>query len=361
MGTRIIGTGRCLPSVEVDNDTLLRFLGPPLKPGGDPITGAWLEEHFGIRTRRFDFDFAAGRKLRPEEGGLFDNDLATGAVEDALNEAGISAQQLDSVVHVSCTPDRDPRCLQNMIGLARKLGLRSDADLDHHNLGCAGLAKGLRSARASIAGGLARYVAVVASNTTSPQLVRANYVDQNRPGFEWAWLSPTVFADGSGAMVLTDDAPAGSGLLATAYETHPEIELVRFPGGGGLNPTCLLNAFDHAYVMDARAVSTVFEPLMKRNLEMLRAATRMEARDFDWVLVHQANGPLVRAFGATLGLPESRVPTNIERYGNTSSASTLLLLDELRKSGDIKAGQTVLFLWIGAGVGAMNGFAAFRM
>lgn len=361
MGIRIIGTGRHLPEQEADNDMLLAFLGPPRKPGGEPITGSWLEKHFGVKRRRFDFDFAAGRKRIPEEGGLFDNDLAARAVENALREAGISARELDSVVHVSCTPDRDPRCLQNMIGLVRMLGLRSDADLDHQNLGCAGLAKGLRSARASIVGGLARYVAVVASNTTSPQLVRDHYADQKRLGFEWAWLSPAVFADGAAAMILTDDAPAGSGLLATAYETHPETELVRFPGGGGLNPTCLLNTAEHAYVMDAKAVSTVFEPLMRRNLEMLRAATGMEATNFDWVLVHQANGPLVRAFGATLGLPESRVPINIDRYGNTSSASTLLLLDELRKSGEIKTGQTVLFLWIGAGVGAMNGFAAFRM
>lgn len=361
MGVRIIGTGSYLPPREVYNTTLLEFLGPPKKPSGEPVTGAWLEERFGIRSRRFDFDFAAGRKPRPDEGGIFDNDMAARAVVAALDEARIAAQQVDSIIHVSCTPDRDTRCSQNMIGLVKVLGLRTDVDVDHQNLGCAGLAKGLRNAQASIASGLARYVVVVASNTTSAQLVRDNYMDQTRPGFEWAWLSPAVFADGAAAMVLANDAPEGSGLLATAYETHPSIELVRFPGGGGLNPTCVLNGSDHAYVMDAKAVSTVFEPLMRRNIEMMHERTGMRVRDFDWVFVHQANGPLVRAFGETLGLPPERVPVNIDRCGNTSSASTLLLLDEVRKAGRIQQDQKALFLWIGAGVGAMNGFAAFRL
>lgn len=361
MAIRIIGTGSYLPPTEVYNGTLLEFLGPPMKPTGGPITGEWLEEKFGIRSRRFDFDFKAGRKLRPDEGGIFDNDMAARAVKDALDEARITAQQVDSIIHVSCTPDRDTRCSQNMIGLAKVLGLRADADVDHQNLGCAGLAKGLRNAQASIASGLARYVVVVASNTTSAQLVRENYTGQTRPGFEWAWLSPAVFADGAAAMVLANDAPDGSGLLATAYETHPSIELVRFPGGGGLNPSCALNGTDHAYVMDAKAVGTVFEPLMRRNIEMMQERTGRRVVDFDWVFVHQANGPLVRAFGETLGLPSDRVPVNIDRYGNTSSASTLLLLDEARKSGRVQPGQMVLFLWIGAGVGAMNGFAVFRL
>jgi 3-oxoacyl-[acyl-carrier-protein] synthase III len=81
--------------------------------------------------------------------------------------------------------------------------------------------------------------------------------------------------------------------------------------------------------------------------------------DFDidrvarWYL-HQANGIVVRQVSELLGLPADRVSLNVDRYGNTSAASTLLLLDEDRRASQVHAGDLVVFMWIGAGNGAMN-------
>ena len=123
--------------------------------------------------------------------------------------------------------------------------------------------------------------------------------------------------------------------------------------------------------MDGKRVRDVFAPLMQRNMQLLVEdwPTRIKPSvggDFDidrvarWYL-HQANGIVVRQASQLLGLPAERVPLNVDRYGNTSAASTLLLLDEDRRAGRVKEGDLVVFLWIGAGNGAMNGYAAVAL
>jgi len=143
---------------------------------------------------------------------------------------------------------------------------------------------------------------------------------------------------------------------------------VTYPAGGCLHRTSASNVADHLFLMDGKRVSTVFGPLMQRNMEMLADdwPTRIKpfvGADFDIGLVarwylHQANGIVVREASKQLGLPAERVPLNVDRYGNTSAASTLILLDEDRRAGRVQEGDLVVFMWIGAGNGAMNGYAA---
>lgn len=369
MGIRIVGSGSFLPPRAVGNDELMGYLGVR-KPNGDPIPGPWLEAKFGIRERRFDYDFARGRKPRPEEGGLFDSDLAIRAARAALESADRTGRAVDGFIHVSCTPDENDRCMNNLRRMKRELGLRPDADLSHGNLGCAGLAHAFRSAQAKIGSGFADSVVVAASNCCSAQLMRERYVapsgktpgDQDRrDAYQWAWLSPAIFGDGAAAVVFTNDAPAGTGLLAVEYETHEDYLLVDYPAGGGLHPATAENADDHLYLMDPKQVERAFITLMPRNVDMLRARTGLVPDNFDRIYIHQANGVLVREFGKQLGIPEERLGMNIHKYANTSAASTLLLLDEDIREGRVGPGSLVLFLWIGAGVGAMNGYAAFRL
>jgi 3-oxoacyl-[acyl-carrier-protein] synthase III len=106
---------------------------------------------------------------------------------------------------------------------------------------------------------------------------------------------------------------------------------------------------------------------MRRNLELLdegwptsfgvdgstQARHGQVAR---WYL-HQANGPLINRTIKALDLPDERVPLHIEHYANTSSASTLILLDEERRAHLVSEGDLIAFLWVGGGSGTMNGFA----
>jgi len=106
---------------------------------------------------------------------------------------------------------------------------------------------------------------------------------------------------------------------------------------------------------------------MMRNFEMLQEdwpsmVKPVVGTDFDihsvarWYL-HQANGVVVRQAAEMLGLPPERVPIGVDHYGNTSAASTLILLDEDRRAGRVHEGDLIACLWIGAGNGAMNGYS----
>jgi len=123
--------------------------------------------------------------------------------------------------------------------------------------------------------------------------------------------------------------------------------------------------------MDGVKVAEVFPPLMARNFQMLQQDWPTTVKpfagsdlDIDAVArcyLHQANGVVVRQAIAMLGLPPERVPISVDHYGNTSAASTLILLDEDRRAGRVAEGDLVVFLWIGAGNGAMNGYAAVAL
>jgi 3-oxoacyl-[acyl-carrier-protein] synthase III len=140
---------------------------------------------------------------------------------------------------------------------------------------------------------------------------------------------------------------------------------VTYPAGGCLHHTSAANLADNVFLMDGVKVAEVFAPLMTRNFQMLQDdwPTKIKATtgtDFDidsvtrWYL-HQANGVVVRRALQMLGLPPERVPIGVDYYGNTSAASTLILLDEDRRAGRVHDGDLIAFLWIGAGNGAMNG------
>jgi 3-oxoacyl-[acyl-carrier-protein] synthase-3 len=212
---------------------------------------------------------------------------------------------------------------------------------------------------------------VVASNCPSGYFAReANPHYKEHPSGN-GWLVPLIFADGGAAAVFRsgpqhDDARRG--LCMVRSETSPEVELVTYPAGGCLHHTSASNLAEHLFLMDGKRVRDVFSPLMRRNMELLEAdwPTRVKpfvGADFDidrvarWYL-HQANGIVVREASELLGLPAERVPLNVDRYGNTSAASTLILLDEDRRAGRVREGDLVVFMWIGAGNGAMNGYAA---
>lgn len=366
----VAGVGSYLPEQRVSNRTMLERIDPR-HPDGTPLAPDWIERHVGILERRLDYDFVAGKKSPRSKGGLFDGDLALRAAQAALADASVEAGQVDLLVHVSTTPDTIA-CSDHLRFLTMELGLRRGADLVHHNLGCAGLAAGFRTAAASLRSWAPATALVVASNCPSGYFAKKPGGAYRSHASGFAWLSPLVFSDGAGAVVLrsaiASPGARRTGLLAARYETSPDIPLVTYPAGGCLNHTSVDNVDEHLFIMDGRRVNEAFAPLMQRNMEMLKEdwPTDIEpvlgvgfdpARVARWYF-HQANAVVVRRAGELLGLPADRIPINADRYGNTSAASTLILLGEDRAAKRVREGDLVVFLWIGAGNGAMNGYAA---
>ncbi len=363
------GVGSYLPDHRVDNEEILEYLHP-VRPDGRPLEVEWVVRHLGINERRLDYEFGGKRKRTRAEGGLFDGDLSLRAGRSALADAGLEAEDIDVLVHVSTTPDLIA-CQDHFRFLVTELGLRKDVDLVHHNLGCAGLAAGFRTTACSLVSMAPATALVVASNCPSgyfgPEV--HDYYYQHQSGL--GWLAPLMFADGAGAAVwrsaTRDQSQAPVGLLSVRYETSPDIGLVTYPGGGCLHHTSASNVADHVFLMDGVKVSEVFPPLMARDFEMLQedwptTVKPVTGTNFDvgtvarWYL-HQANAVVVRQAIEMLGLPPDRVPISVDHYGNTSAASTLILLDEDRRAGRVHPGDLVVFLWVGAGNGAMNGYA----
>jgi 3-oxoacyl-[acyl-carrier-protein] synthase-3 len=365
----LTGVGSFVPETRVSNRQLLDRVRPE-RPDGRRLEPEWIERHIGIVERRLDFDFEAHRKPSRADGGIYDGDLALEAARRALTDAEIDAGDVDVLVHVTSTPDT-LACQDHLRFLTSELGMRRDTDLVHHNLGCAGLSAGFRTAASYLLADAPAIALVVASNCPSGYFApEASPHYKSHPSGN-GWLVPLVFADGGAAAVFgsgPQDPDAPRGLCVVRSETDPGIELVSYPAGGCLHRTSAATLSDHLFLMDGKRVRDVFAPLMQRNMDLLREdwPTRIKpfvGTDFDlervarWYL-HQANGIVVREASELLGLPADRVPMNVDRYGNTSAASTLLLLDEDRRAGRVHGGDLVVFMWIGAGNGAMNGYAA---
>ncbi|HEU5157154.1 MAG TPA: 3-oxoacyl-[acyl-carrier-protein] synthase III C-terminal domain-containing protein [Streptosporangiaceae bacterium] len=369
----LAGVGSYLPDHRVGNEEILRYLRPA-RPDGRLLEPDWVVRHLGIQERRLDYEFGGRRKRSRKEGAVYDGDLALRAGRSALADAAIAATDVDLLVHVTSTPDT-VACQDHLRFLTRGLGLRADTELVHHNLGCAGLAPAFRTAAATLISTAPATALVIASNCPSGYFDPAVHDSYYKHPSGMGWLTPLMFADGAGAAVFRS-AHRGRdarlrGLLSVRYETNPEVELVSYPAGGCLRHTSPTNISDHVFLMDAVKVAEVFPALMIRDLEMLRedwptTIKPVTGTDFDvdsvarWYL-HQANGVVVRQAVEMLGLPADRVPISVDRYGNTSAASTLIMLDEDRRAGRVTDGDLLAFLWIGAGNGAMNGYATMLL
>jgi len=382
----VLGTGSFVPPTVVDNKTMMQMLRPYRSDNGEEVVSSWLERHLGIRERRLDLEIQPGgafRKKARADGGLFDGDFAVNAGLLALEDASVNAREIDVLVHVSCTPDT-VACWDHIRYIYCKLGLRSDCTPDYKNLGCAGLASGFGAANMHIrANGSGRSIRVllIASNAPSCHMSSyslSSYVNYARLCAErgikdetggWGWTSPAVFGDGASAAVFQLNGQEGRGLITSNSWVSPEHKLIVTPAGGCLEHAMPDNAWRQLFLMNAPLVGKVYPTLMARNYEHLlstwdKSVAPVVGHAFDINRVkrfyfHQANGLAVHATATQLNVPLIKVPLNVDRYGNTSAPSTLILFDEDRKAGHVSEGDLVVFMWIGAGVGAMNGYAVF--
>lgn len=341
---RIIGTGSFLPPTEVTNEELIKFLG--LKKADN-----WPEEKMGIKKRRLDFDLQANEK--PPYGAFYDTDLAEKASRLALADAKVRPEDVDYLIHITCTADRI-HFQASTLDLSKRLGIASGARRNHIDSGCAGVSQGLDLARVFIEAGESKNVLLVASNSSSSFLDRDRYMRTN------TWLGVVIFGDGAGAMVLQGVEAGEAGVSHVFYEIDPTHPLVDYKGGGGRFPTSKATMDDHIYNMDAKDVGEMFPRAMARNIEKMKEIMpSFDLSKFARVYIHQANRYFVERFAEAIELPKEKFGINVDRYGNTSAASTLILLDEDRKNGLVKEGDLILFLWVGAGM--VNGGAVIKL
>jgi 3-oxoacyl-[acyl-carrier-protein] synthase III len=345
---RYVGAGAYVPPRVVKNERITRAI-----PGWSPER---IESRTGIRERRFlwDFDTASGRTLPPPDdvrGPRSNTDMAEAALREALEVAGLKASDLDAIYLVTSTPDRLSFC-HDAVELHRRMGCRCDASAVVIDSGCGGAVYVADMARKLILSGHSRTIAVVASTFASAYLDREIFTSE-MPGNRRvnAFLSMYMFGDAAGAVVLRGDEGTKLGVLASTSGTdHPQLVIHR-GGGAEARPNRASHA-DNAFFVDGPTVARAYPEYMTRAVDELRAAAPEVLPEIQRYYLHQANKYVLEGFAEKAGIPKELVPVNVDRYGNTSAASTLLLFAEDVASGRVKlgSGEPVLFAAVGAGV-----------
>jgi 3-oxoacyl-[acyl-carrier-protein] synthase-3 len=317
----ILGTGRYAPAKVLSNADLERMVD---------TSDAWITERTGIRERRIAAE------------GELTSDLAANAAKDALANAGLTAADLDMIIVGTVTGDSPMPA--TAVHVQQKIGAQNIPAFDL-SAACAGFLYGLSIGDQFIHTGQMRRVMVVGVELLSRFL---NWKDR---------ATCVLFGDGAGAVVLgpaDETVPTRrAGVISTKIFTDGSLAgSLTLPGGGSELP------MTHALLDESKnKVHMVGQEVFKTAVKNLTSASKaaVEAAgltigDIDWVVAHQANMRILSQVSSRLDIPLERFVINIERYGNTSSASIPMALDEGVRDGRIKPGHTVLMCALGAGI-----------
>ncbi len=284
----------------------------------------WIRERTGIRERHI---------ASPEETIAF---MAREASAKALAEAGLAGTDLDTIIVSTATPDRPlPSAACDLQAL---LGASNAAAFDI-GAACSGWLYALTVAESMIAAGASRRILVVGAEKLS---AIADYTDRS---------TCVLFGDGAGAAVVT--ASDGTrGILAAHLRSDGTLaELLYRPGGGSVEPPSEQMIKNRSYFI-RMAGREVFKSAVR---SMADAADRvleqagLTSDQVDLLIPHQANIRIIEATAEHAHIPPERLFVNVDRFGNTSSASVPLALDEARQSGRLQPGMVVLLVAFGAG------------
>ena len=315
-GASIVGTGMYVPDRVLTNQELERMVD---------TSDEWILERTGIRERRIS---------APDQAS---SDLAVIAARRALEMADIEPEQVDQIVVATTTPDRIlPSCACTV---QEKLGATRAAAYDMF-AACTGFIYALSIARGAIGTALADTVLVIGVE----QLSRiTDQTDRN---------TCVLFGDGAGAAVVRPCA-AGDGILSVSIHSDGALgELLEVPAGGSALPAShqTVDRRQHFIRMRGRELFRVAVRGMEDSLRAALDSAGLSPSDLELLIPHQANQRIIDAVRERLDVPAERVIANIDRYGNTSSASIPITLDEVVRAGRLKLGDRVGFVAFGGGI-----------
>jgi 3-oxoacyl-[acyl-carrier-protein] synthase-3 len=312
-----------VPDRVVTNDELASLMD---------TTDEWIRQRTGIEERRYI------------EPGQQPADLACAATKRALEAAQLGPEDIDCIVLTTLSSQADfpgtSFFLQDQLGL-------SDTPCFDVRAQCSGFLFGLAVANGFIRSGMYRRVLVVGCE------VHSTGIDISDTGRDVA----VIFGDGAGAALLeaTEDDSNGSGLLEIRLHAEGKFAKklwVEAPGSGFMPARLSHELIDEGRHFPQMEGRFVFKHAVRRMpevlLETLNAAS-LKLEDVDLFLFHQANLRINEFVMEQMGIPAERCSNNIQRYGNCSSASIPILLDEAARAGRLEPGQIVSMTGFGSG------------
>jgi len=311
MYSRIAGTGRSLPDKIVTNADLEKTVD---------TTDEWIRTRTGIERRHIAADHETTASLAIQAG------------RNALESAGVSAEDVDMVVVGTTTPDLifpNVGCLvQEALGIGEAPAFSVEA-------ACSGFIFALSVADKYVRAGESTCALVIGAETLS------RIVD-------WSDRQTCVlFGDGAGAVVLKpSDEP---GIISTHIKANGRYkDLLYCPSG--VSKQRAPGEFGPDFIrMRGNEVFKVAVTKLGEIVEQTLAANGMQKEDIDWLIPHQANNRIIAATAKKLAMPMEKVVVTVQDHGNTSAASVPLALDVAVRDGRIQRGQTLLLEAFGGG------------
>ena len=313
---RIISVGSCVPETVMDNKEFEKFL---------KTTDDWIFSRTGIQSRH----------IAPRDKNVCASELGAKAAAVALERAGVEPGEVDGIICATFTPDHffpSTACkMQAVLGCSRAYALDISA-------ACAGFVYALTLARGMILSGQGKNILVIGAEVISKTL-------------DWTDRSTCIlFGDGAGAVLLQGTDDDSQGILSTYLQSD-----------GSLGDILVLPAWGEKRTMSMKG-NEVFKHAVRMMSEAsIRAVTDSgyTLGDVDYLIPHQANIRIIQAVAEQLKIPMNKVVTNLHKYGNTSSASIPLALEEVWNRGEISSGKKVLFTALGGGIAVGSAFVQF--
>lgn len=307
MGLSIIGTGHSVPEKLITNDMLSEMV---------ETSDEWIRTRTGISERH----------VLTNESLL---DISVKAGREALENAGnppIDALIFSTLQGDYCSPSMS--CMS-----ATALGLQSVRVIDI-NMGCSGFVYALDIADAYISAKKAKNILIICGEGMSRFL-------------DWSDRSSCVlFGDGAGAVVVSE----GDGLIDIQLTSNGNDELICVPTGREPSPFVTASPACKKFHMNGSEVYKFAVESVARDIIRLLEDNNIRADEPAAFVLHQANMRIISAIAHRLGIPEEKFPVNLSRFGNTSSASVPILLDEASRSGRIKKGDLLVLSAFGSGL-----------
>ena len=311
---RFLGTGSSVPEKVLTNADLEKMLD---------TSDEWIRTRTGIRERRI------------AEPDVSSSDLAYDACVQALEVAGMDAVDIDGIILGTITPDYlfpSTACvLQDLLGARNSFAYDLLA-------GCSGFLYALHAGKGIIESGDAKNILVVGAETISKIM---DYEDRS---------TCILFGDGAGAAVLSaSDTPGIMSACLGSNGTHGE--LLYMPGGGSKMPASEESVKNKCHFLKMEGKEVFKEAVKAIESSSITAIEKagLTPDDIDLFIPHQANNRIIEAVRKRLKMSEDRIFSNLDKYGNTSSASVPIALDEAIKSNRVNEGDIVLFSAFGAG------------
>lgn len=314
--SRIIATGSYAPPKVLTNFDLEKMV---------ETTDEWIISRSGIRERRI------------VETNVCTSDLGTQAALRALNAAGLSPEDLDFIITGTNSPDMFFPCTGCFI--QAKIGAKKAAAFDV-SAGCTSFIHALSLADKFIKEDPSRKVMVLGAEIMSKV---TDWTDR---------ATCVLFGDGAGAIILVGEE-GERGVLSTHLHSDGSLwELLYMPGGGSANPSSyetvdkrmhyIKMAGNQLFKVAVRALADVSQEALKFN--------GLKSEDIDIMIPHQANTRIIEAAAKLINFPMEKIFLNIDKYGNTSSATIPIAMDEVQREGKVKAGDLMLLCSFGTGV-----------